>query len=66
MLASYALSFKTFVYSKKVTVDSAFVCLLYRKRVNVNHRVLHIAVFALLLPFSSVVSTQNLPILQCT
>ena len=43
MLASYALSPKTSIYNKKVVVDFAFVCPLYKGRVGVNHGVFYIA-----------------------
>ena len=42
MLASYAFSPKTSVYSKKAAVDSAFDCPLYRGRVAVVYRVFYV------------------------
>ena len=45
MLASYAFRPRTFVCSKNMAVDSAFIYPLYRGRVAFNHRVLYIVAF---------------------
>ena len=45
MLASHAFSPKIFIQSRNAAVDSAFVCPLYRGRVNFAHGVLYMAAF---------------------
>ena len=52
MLTSHAFSPKISVYSKNATVDSAFVCLLYKGRVAFNYGVLYIVVLCALAAFS--------------
>ena len=43
MLTSHAFSFRTFVLNRNAAVDFAFVCPLYRGRVNIIYRVFYIA-----------------------
>jgi len=42
MLTSYIFSPKTSIYSKRIVINSAFICPLYRGRVSINYRVLYI------------------------
>ena len=52
ILASHAFRPKTFVYSKKAAVDSAFVCSSYRGKVAFAYRVLYIVAFYAFAAFS--------------
>ena len=45
MLASHIIRLKTFVYSRKAAVDSAFIRPLYRGSIGVAYRVFFIAMF---------------------
>ena len=45
MLASHIFRLRTSVHSRKATVDSAFICPLYRGRVAFDYRVLYIVTF---------------------
>ena len=42
MLTSHAFSPRTSIRSRKAAIDSAFVCPLYRGRVGVDYKVLHV------------------------
>ena len=52
MLANYTFRPRTSVRSKKVAVDSAFICLLYRGRVAFAHGVFYIVTFCAFAAFS--------------
>ena len=52
MLGSYAFSFKTFVYSKKIAINFVFICLLYKGRVSVIYGVFYVTTFCTFTTFS--------------
>ena len=52
MLASYTFRPRTSVYSRKVAVNSTFVCPLYRGRVAFDYGVLYIVAFCAFAAFS--------------
>jgi len=42
MLIRYTFSSKTFIYNRKAAINSAFICPLYREKVNIIYRVLYV------------------------
>ena len=42
MLARYTFSSKTSIYNRKAAINSAFICPLYREKVNIIYRVLYV------------------------
>jgi hypothetical protein len=42
MLTRYTFSSKTSIYNRKAAINSAFICPLYREKVNIIYRVFYV------------------------